>query len=86
MNSSYNNNCIIASSHRSVGHWQQTTYSDIYVGVSGKINGWLNVSTNKYVIVFGPCQNLCEKPFRFVQAIRLARASEMIGKSVNEFV
>lgn len=68
-----------------LGDWQRT-YSNIYVGMSGQIDGWLNVRTNKYVVVSGPCQYLCEKPFRLVQAIRLARTREMIRKSANEFV
>lgn len=30
------------------------TYTNINIGMSGKIDGWLNVRPNKYVIVSGP--------------------------------
>lgn len=47
------------------------THANIYIGMSGQIESWLNVGANEYVIVPCPRQNLRIKPFGFVQPIRL---------------
>lgn len=56
-------------------------YPNIKCVMAGQYGSLLEMCAHEYVRVFGPCQYLCVKPFRFVKTIRLLGTAKVVQKS-----